>query len=725
MQETSPSLTLNAQIFRDVFNASPIGIAIENLEGQPLFVNRALCAMLGFTEDELCGKHCVQYSPPEDAEKDWALFQQLKTGAIDHYQLDKRYFRRDGSLMWGQLSLSLLNMHPSPLVIAIVQDITEKKKVEEIRFRHSAIVESSEDAIISVAPNGLIASWNSGAQRMFGYSESEVVGKPITLLVPTDRIEEEDKILATVKAGGRFDQFETVRVTKAGKKINVSLSVSPIKDATGEVVGFSGIERDITKRIQADDRLREYERAVEGLEEMIVVVDRNYRYLIANRKFLEMRKMTREQVIGRLPSEVLNEGIFESVVKEKLDRCFQGEVVRYELKYTYPEVGERTVLASYFPIEGEKGIDRVACIFLDITDQKLAEANLRESEERFRIVADTAPVMIWMSGTDKRPNYFNQAWLDFTGRALEVERQSGFAEITHPDDYERCHKIYVEAFDSRRPFKKECRLRRHDGEYRWLLDTGVPRFLANGSFVGYVGSCVDVTDHKLAEQALSNVNRRLIEAHEQERTRVARELHDDINQRIALLAVQLETAKQSLPKSAAQASDRIKEALESVSNLGNDIQELSHRLHSSKLEFLGLETASAGLCRELSARQKIDIDFHSENVPKSLPKEVSFCLFRVLQEALQNASKHSGSRHLRVLLKGTGRDEIELTVHDSGVGFEPEEAIKGRGLGLSNMQDRLRLVDGELSIDSKPHHGTTIRAYVPLSRRLRPTGSGD
>ncbi len=725
MQEKSPPLTLNTQIFRDVFNASPIGIAVENLGGQPLFVNQALCSMLGFTEDELCGKHCVQYSPPEDAEKDWALFQQLKTGSIDHYQLDKRYFRRDGSLMWGQLSLSLLKIHPSPLVIAIVQDITEKKKAEEIRLRHSAIVESSEDAIASVTLNGVIASWNSGAQRMFGYSETEAVGKSVTFLVPDDLVEEEDKILETVKAGKRMDQFETVRVTKTGKRIDVSLSISPIKDSTGQIVAFSGIARDITKRKQAEDKLREYERAVEGLEEMIVVVDRDYRYLIANRKFLEMRKMTREQVIGRLPHEVLNEGVFDSVVKEKLDRCFQGEVVRYELKYTYPEIGERNVLASYFPVEGEKGIDRVACIFLDITDRKMAEVSLRESEERFRVVADTAPVMIWMSGTDGHPNYFNQAWLRFTGRTLEAEGKSGLAAITHPDDYEQCLKVYTEAFDSRRPFKKECRLRRHDGEYRWLLDTGVPRFLADGSFVGYIGSCVDVTDHKLAEQALSNVNRRLIEAHEQERTRVARELHDDINQRIAVLAVQLETTKQSLPKSAVQANDRIKEAMESISSLGNDIQELSHRLHSSKLEFLGLETASAGLCRELSARQKIDINFHAENVPKNLPKEISFCLFRVLQEALQNASKHSGSRHLRVSLTGYGGDEIELTVHDSGVGFEPEEAIKGRGLGLASMQDRLRLVDGELSIHSKPHHGTTIRAHVPVTRRLRPTGTGD
>jgi len=584
MQEISqPPLTATTQVLADVFDASPIGIAIENMEGQPLFVNRALCSILGFSEDELCGKHWVQFSPPEDAAKDWALFQQLRAGLIDHYQLDRRYFRRDGSLMWGRLSLSWLSICPSPLVVAMVEDITEKKRKEEIWFRHSAIVESSQDAIASVSLDGVIGSWNPGAKRIFGYTESEVVGKSVNVLLPPDLLNVEDKILETLTAGRRVDQFETVGVTKSGKRINLSLSISPIKDSTGGIVGCSGIARDITEQKLAEDRLREYERVVEDSEEMIAVVDRDYRYLIANRKFLEMRNMTREQVVGRLVHEVLNAGGSEALVKEKLDLCFQGEVVRYELEYTY-QMGKRNLLASYFPIEGVKGIDRVTCIFLDITDCKMAEASLRESEERFRVVADTAPVMIWMSGTDKQPTYFNKAWLEFTGRALDVEQQSGLTAITHPDDLERCRKIYCEAFDSRSAFKKECRLRRHDGEYRWVLDNGVPRFLPDGSFVGYIGSCIDVTDHKLAEEALSNVNRRLIQAHEQECTRIAQELHDDINQRIALLAVQLETVKRDLPASAVQGRRGINQALECVSNLGSDIQALTHRLHSPKLE---------------------------------------------------------------------------------------------------------------------------------------------
>jgi PAS domain S-box-containing protein len=140
---------LETQLFHDIFNASPIGIAVENLDGQPLFVNPAFCSMLGFTEEELQSKHCVDFSPPEDAEKDWVLFQQVRAGVIDHYQLDKRYFRRDGSLVWGRLIISLLKSGSSPLILAMVEDITEEKKAEEARFRHAAVIESSDDAIAS------------------------------------------------------------------------------------------------------------------------------------------------------------------------------------------------------------------------------------------------------------------------------------------------------------------------------------------------------------------------------------------------------------------------------------------------------------------------------------------------------------------------------------------------------------------------------------------------
>jgi signal transduction histidine kinase len=266
----------------------------------------------------------------------------------------------------------------------------------------------------------------------------------------------------------------------------------------------------------------------------------------------------------------------------------------------------------------------------------------------------------------------------------------------------------------------EYRLRRHDGQYRWLSAIGVPRFNPDHSFAGYIGSATDLTDRKLAEEALANIGRKLIEAHEQERTWIARELHDDINQRIALLAIKLDQWNH-LPGSGADTQNHIQTISQGLSDIGKDVQALSHRLHSSKLEYLGVVAAARSFCKELSEQHQIEIDFSHSDIPHSLPKEIALCLFRVLQEALQNAVKHSGARHLKAELRGAP-EEIQLTVNDQGVGFEQQDAINRRGIGLISMRERLQLVRGEISIKSQPGVGTTIHARVPFAQTTTPVG---
>jgi PAS domain S-box-containing protein len=348
------------------------------------------------------------------------------------------------------------------------------------------------------------------------------------------------------------------------------------------------------------------------------------------------------------------------------------------------------------------------------TDLVVSNDRLRESEARFRLVANTAPVMIWMTGPDRLCTYFNKTWLEFTGRPLEAEVGAGCLEGVHPEDLKESLEIYHRAFDRREPFRKQYRLRRHDGEYRWVLDLGVPRLNPDGSFDGYIGSCIDVTDRKLAEEALGGMGRRLIEAHEQERTWIARELHDDISQRLALLTIDLELWEQELPASAVRFHDRIRHARQRLSEISSDIQSLSHRLHSSKLEYLGIVAAARSFCQELSEQQKVQVDFSSTNIPDGVPKEIALCVFRVLQEALQNAVKHSGVRQFAVELQRVD-GEIRLTVNDTGVGFDPNEAFNRHGLGLISMRERLHLAGGRISIESQPGMGTTIHARVPFS----------
>lgn len=348
--------------------------------------------------------------------------------------------------------------------------------------------------------------------------------------------------------------------------------------------------------------------------------------------------------------------------------------------------------------------------------RRKAEAAVRESEQRFRRVANTAPVMIWMAGTDKQCSYFNETWLVFTGRSHEDELGNGWVEGVFEEDVDRCLQTYSSAFDRREPFQMEYRLRRHDGEYRWIFGLGVPRFNPDDSFAGYIGSCIDVTERKLAEEALSSVSRRLIEAHEEERRWIARELHDDINQRLAFLAVNLDVLRRELPTSSEEAQRHMIELRQQMSELGIDVQALSHRLHSSKLEYLGLGPAASAFCREFSEHNGVQIDFHCDAIPKTLPKETALCLFRVLQEAVRNASKHSGVEEYHVTIL-SGVDEIRLTIADKGSGFDLEEALKKPGVGITSMKERLKLVGGELSIISEPGAGTLVQARVPLAVR--------
>jgi PAS domain S-box-containing protein len=320
--------------------------------------------------------------------------------------------------------------------------------------------------------------------------------------------------------------------------------------------------------------------------------------------------------------------------------------------------------------------------------------------------------MIWISDVDKQRTYLNQRWLDFTGLPPEEQLGNRWSEGVHPDDLTQCLDKYAKAFDQREPFQIEYRLRRYDGEYRWLLDSGVPRFDPDGSFAGYIGSAIDVTQQKLAEAALSTMSQRLIEAQEDERARIARELHDHIGQRLSFLMMNLVGVRERT--SLNEIRHGIDKAIQQTSDLAGEMRALSHRLHPPNLDYVGLEAAASACCSELAEQHKVKISFRSENIPPDLSREVSLCLFRILQEALQNAIKHSGSQHFRVSLKA-GTHDIELAVHDKGTGFKPEEAFKGRGLGLRSMKERLKLVKGTVSIDSELGRGTTIHAWVPLS----------
>ena len=214
---------------------------------------------------------------------------------------------------------------------------------------------------------------------------------------------------------------------------------------------------------------------------------------------------------------------------------------------------------------------------------------------------------------------------------------------------------------------------------------------------------------------------RLITAQEQERTRLARELHDDVGQRMAIIGMELTELDKMLPSGAEAAHAKVRGVDDIVAALARDVRGISHKLHSSKLEYLGLAIAAGGFCKEISSHHRAAIEYVHENVPTDLDETVAISLFRVLQEALSNALKHSGAQHFRVMLQGSD-GQITLQVIDDGRGFDVPAALSGQGLGLIGMQERLRLVSGEVVVDSAPGAGTTVRASAPLRASSRQIG---
>lgn len=583
-------------LFYDAFQASPIGIALENLEGQPLFVNPALCSMLGFSEEELRSKHCVDFSPPEDAAKDWALFEQLRAGLIDHYHLDKRFFRRDGSLIWGRLSISLLNDRASPMVVAMVEDITERKRAEQ------ELSQSNERLYLTMEAGG-VGGWEweikNGKNLWFGQKHAQLGGK------------------SEISVDGFWDL------------------------------------------VHPEDRSRLHdavEKAMRNREELRV----------------EFRVIWPDGTVHWLQSQA---------------RFF----------YAADGSPERMLGAS-----------------VDITARKQAEETLRESEEKFRTVFQDAGVGMIIVSPEGRFLSANATFLSYLGYTEEELRTKTVQSVTAAEDWPAFSKRLSETLTEGRGFQRfEKRCLHKSGRIVYTESSaslirnreGVPQY--------FVGEVLDVTKRKEAEQLLSGVSRKLIEAQEQERQRIARELHDDIGQRLALVAVGFDQIRQRNLALPPEVLRRMRKLQAQAMQLSTDVQTMSHALHAPKLELLGLVAALKSMCNEFAEHQRMEIDFRGHDLPKPLPSETSLCLSRVLQEALQNAAKHSGVKHVHVQLNGTAED-VQLTVTDLGKGFDLNLALKGRGLGLTSMQERVRVLNGTVAIRSKPMGGTTIHVRIPV-----------
>jgi PAS domain S-box-containing protein len=579
-------------------------------DGTIIEVNRAALEAAGCPREQVVGRKFWEpwWSPlPDEVE---TLRDAITRAAKGESVRGECYFcLSDGTRRFADRTINPVFDDNGKVVMLVATglDMTERKKAEEATALLAAIVSSSDDAIISKTLDGIITTWNKGAERIFGYTAEEAIGQRITLIIPPERQPEESDILDRLRRGQAVDHFHTIRRRKDGTLLDVSLSISPVRDSSGQVIGASKVARDITV-------------------------------------------------------------------------------------------------------------------------QKRAEHELRESEQRFRVITDASPIMVWMSGTDKLCYYFNKGWLDFVGRTLEQESGNGWAENVHPEDFERCLQIYVSNFHARRPFEMEYRMRHHTGQYRWILDRGVPRYAADGTFEGYVGGCLDIHSQKEAAEKvrIADETVRLMKIQDEERRRIARELHDCAGQTLTVLSLSLAQLVQKAEGIAPELVKDGKEIEEVVQQLHREIRTTSYLLHPPLLDECGLASALNWYVEELSRRSGIALKLDIADNVGRLPSEMELAVFRLVQECLTNIHRHSGSKtaDIRVFVKG-GNLCVEVT--DEGKGIPPERLAEirtgGSGVGIRGMRERLRQFGGELMIESNGS-GASVIACVPVPNEV-PSADGE
>jgi PAS domain S-box-containing protein len=494
------------------------------------------------------------------------------------------------------------------------------------------------------------------------------------------------------------------------------------RDAAGRVVQLRGTGQDITERRLAQEELRESEErfrvAAQAGKMFAYAWDAATDEIVSSPESAQILGMdettptTRQQVLARVHRED-RERLTAAVAKLCPDMPYleiSYRVIHPDGTVIWVEMSSR----AHFDEQGK--MSRMVGMVTDVTERKRIEEALRESEERLRLAVQAGKMYVfeWDAVTDTIVRSGRCAdilnWMD------DPTRDTGgqFVARVHPDDREAYAATETGLTPEHPTYQTSYRMLQPDGGLIWLEESGHGLFDSKGGLLRTIGMVADVTERKLAEEAISSVSRRLIEAQEQERARIARELHDDLSQMMALLQIGLTKFEQDLPGLSSQARQQLHDLVEVSTEVSSSIHDLSHQLHPSKLDVLGLTACIGSFCREFSQRHKLGAQFVHRNIQGEIPKDVSLCLFRIVEEALQNVVKHSGAEDAKVELSGHD-NRIDLCVSDNGAGFILESVKGEAGLGLISMRERVRLVGGHLSVESEPSRGTRIHVRIPLS----------
>lgn len=408
-----------------------------------------------------------------------------------------------------------------------------------------------------------------------------------------------------------------------------------------------------------------------------------------------------------------------ATLRDDVQRILVGEEKEFHRKYCYYSLSEPRYLVTHAArLDLPGSAFRVLVTHDEVV---IAVEALRKSEERLSQLLETTKILVWEAEpADWRFTYVSHQAVEMLGYKIAQWYEPDFlASHIHRDDLKRALSFCQKHPQGGGHHDLTFRMQARDGRVVWLQNL-VSVTHENGKPTKMRGFMIDISERKRAEQALQELGGRLIAAQEEERSRVARELHDDLNQKMALLSIELDQlAKET--HGPVNFRVRCRKLQKQAQEISSDIHRLAYKLHPAKLDHLGLSAAVKSLCNEPSERQKLKIELKQKGFPATLPKDVTLCAFRVVQEALRNCVKHSGAQIVQVVLEKTD-DAVQLSISDDGCGFDMESDTLKKGLGFISMRERLHQVGGEIQFYSRPLRGTRIKVSIPL---VRDSGSNE
>ena len=529
----------------EFFDNATVGLHLMNSDGIIIKANRTELEMLGYESDEYIGHHVSEFHADPEVISD--IIERLMRGEqLNEYEARMRC--KDGSIRYVRINSNVLWENGRFVhTRCFTRDITGNKQASETKARLAAIVESSEDAIVSKDLNGRILSWNAGAERLFGYTAQEAIGRSITMLIPSDRQDEERLILDRLRKGERVETYQTVRVSKHGNYIDISLTVSPIRDNSGRVIGASKIARDITAIKRAERRLIMQNSVTRALAESTTLaqaapvilksicellgwevgsiweVDSQANVLRCSEVWhtssisipmfeAATRGNTFKRGIG-LPGRVWQSGgaawVPDVVRDDNFPRAQMADGEGLHGAFAVPIVLESEVLGiiEFFSKQiREPDQDLIQMMSVlgsqigQFVERKRAEAALRDNERRFRSMAESVPSIVWAADADGTIIYANERWYKYSGLTPEENETAGRERAVHPDDYPDSVEAWQTSLRQGTEYEIEERYRRYDGVYRWFVTRAVPLRNQAGEVVRWFGTSTDIDDRKHAEQ---------------------------------------------------------------------------------------------------------------------------------------------------------------------------------------------------------------------------------